>query len=260
MPASCYNYPQYWNLAFRGETRREADFIEAAAREYCSDPLQRLLEPACGGGRLVIELAARGYDVTGFDLSTPAIRHLARRLKRRGLEADIFVGDMTRTRVNPPVDVAFCTMNTFRHLVTERAACEHLQAIAESLRPGGLYILGFHLLPLDIHPESTEHWTARHGRTTVSFSLKVLDSDRRRRIEIVRFRMNVDSGSRRLMLQDDFPLRMYTATQFRQLLEAVPEFELLDVYDFWYEIDDPLVLDDEITDTVFVLRRRSRIA
>ena len=38
--------------------------------------------------------------------------------------------------------------------------------------------------------------------------------------------------------------------------DGVPEFELRDVYDFWYEIDKPLELNDEITDTVFILQKR----
>jgi hypothetical protein len=49
---------------------------------------------------------------------------------------------------------------------------------------------------------------------------------------------------------------LYTANQFRRLLVSVPELALCDVYDFWYEIDRPLVLDDEISDTVFVLKKR----
>jgi hypothetical protein len=31
---SWYDYPQYYDLAFRSETRAEADFIEAACRKY----------------------------------------------------------------------------------------------------------------------------------------------------------------------------------------------------------------------------------
>ena len=49
---------------------------------------------------------------------------------------------------------------------------------------------------------------------------------------------------------------MYTAAQFRRLLAAVPSLELCDVYDFWYEIDQPFELNDEMSDTVFILRRR----
>ena len=119
-------------------------------------------------------------------------------------------------------------------------------------------MLGLHLLPLDIDPESTERWSARHASTRVVFSLKVLDSNRRKRIETIRFRLSVTTGDppqRQMRYQDDFPLRMYTAAQFRRLLKSVPAFQLLDVYDFWYDIDDPLKLDNQITDSVFVLRK-----
>ena len=162
-------------------------------------------------------------------------------------------------KLDPPVDLAICPMNTFRHLLTESDARSHLESIASGLRPAGIYLLGFHLLPTDIDPESSERWSARHGSTHVTFSLKVLDSNRRKRIETIRFRLNVTSGDppqRRMRFEDEFPLRMYTAVQFRRLLKSVPAFELLDVYDFWYDIDEPLKLNNEITDTMFVLRKR----
>jgi hypothetical protein len=48
---------------------------------------------------------------------------------------------------------------------------------------------------------------------------------------------------------------MYTASQFRRLLADVPSLTLCDVYDFWYEIDQPLKLNEEITDTIFILKK-----
>jgi SAM-dependent methyltransferase len=82
--ASWYDYPQYYDIAFRSETRLEADFFEAAFRKYCPFLVRRLLEPACGTGRLVREMAARGYRMAGFDLSEPSLAYLRRRLARRG--------------------------------------------------------------------------------------------------------------------------------------------------------------------------------
>ena len=55
--ANWYDYPQYYDIAFQAYTRREADFIEAACRKYCPFEARRLLEPACGTGRLITELA-----------------------------------------------------------------------------------------------------------------------------------------------------------------------------------------------------------
>ncbi|MBC8355024.1 MAG: class I SAM-dependent methyltransferase, partial [Planctomycetes bacterium] len=160
---NCYDYPQYWDLAFRSETKLEADFIEDACGKYCDFLVKRLLEPGCGGGRLVVETAARGYDVTGFDLSEPSIEYLMKRLARRKLSAESFVADMTSFVPRRRVDAAFCTFNTFRHLATEEAARQHLECVANSLRPGGIYILGFHLLPPDADEECIERWSAKHS-------------------------------------------------------------------------------------------------
>ena len=252
----CYDYPQYWDLAFRSETLLEADFIEAAARKYCDFPVRRLLEPGCGGGRLVVEMAARGYDVTGYDLNERAVKYVTRRLARRKLQAEVFVGDMTEVRMARPVDAAFNTLNTFRHLTSEEDARRHLELVADSLRPGGIYVLGFHLLPPDAEEECIERWAARHGTTRVGVTLRVLRCDRRRRIEVIRFSLRVRSGKRDLRIAADYPYRIYQAHQFRRLLDKVPPFELCDVYDFWYDINDPLKLNNELGDAVFILRRR----
>ncbi len=253
--ADWYDYPQYYDLAFRSETVPEADFVEAACRKYCGGDVQRLLEPACGTGRLVSELAARGYQLTGLDLSKPSLAYLRRRLARRKLEAEILHADMTDFDLSEPADGAYCLINSFRHLLTEEAALSHLQAVARNLRPGGIYLLGFHLLPPDADEEDTERWSESQGQTKVTVTYRVLETDRRRRLEKLRVCLLARSKEKEFRLRHDFECRMYTAGQFLQLLEKVPEFELCDVYDFWYDIDDPLELSDENGDSVFVLRK-----
>src|SRR6266480_6524921 len=180
--ANCYDYPQYYDIAFQAYTRREADFVEAACRKYCSFDVRRLLEPACGSGRLITELTARGYQMTGFDLSQPALSYLRRRLGRRRLHAETFEAEMSDFRLDKPVDAAYCTVNTFRHLLTEQAARGHLECIARSLRPGGIYILGLHLLS-DVDDDDPKRWTQQRGKTKVTVTLRVLRTDHRRRIE-----------------------------------------------------------------------------
>jgi SAM-dependent methyltransferase len=256
LEADWYDHPQYYDLAFRSETVPEANFIEAACRKYCDGEARRLFEPACGTGRLVTELACRGYEMVGLDLSKPSLRYLKQRLARRKLHAEILHGDMSDFQLSRPVDAAYSTFDGFRHLLTEEAALRHLQAVARSLRPGGIYLLGFHLLPPDADEECTERWSESRGQTKVTVTLRVLETDRRRRIEKLRVCLLVRSPGKERRLRHDFEFRMYTAGEFTELLEKAPELELCDVYDFWYDIDDPLVLDDEISDTVFVLKKR----
>ena len=192
--ANCYDYPQYYDIAFQAYTQKEADFIDAACRKYCPFIARRLVEPACGTGRLITELAARGYRMIGFDLSEPALSYLRRRLARRRLHAETFQAETSNFRLARPVDAAYCTFNTFRHLLTEQAARGHLKCIADSLRPGGIYILGLHLFPLEGKEDNVSHWTEQRRGTKVTTTLRSLRIHLRSRIENLRVCLLVRRG------------------------------------------------------------------
>lgn len=257
--AGVYDYPQYWDIAFRDETRAEAEFVIAAAERWLDRPLGSVYEPGCGGGRLVVELATRGLDVVACDLNEACVRYVRKRLKRRKLAGTVASGDM-RSFVTPgEVDVAICPVNTIRHLLSEDDVQQHLSAVAKSVRSGGLYIIGLHLMPPDAAEDDRERWTARHGATTVSVSLSVKDFSRRRRQETLRFSLRVKSAGaklRDLKLISEFPYRLYTAAQMRSTLAAARDWELISVHDFWYDIEESFELNDELGDTVLVLKRR----
>lgn len=253
---SWYDYPQYFDWAFADETPAEAEFIAAACAKYAVGKVRRLLEPACGGGRLVVEMARRGYEVLGFDNNPQMVEFVARRIARAGLPARVFEADMVDFQLPESVDAAFNTFNTFRHLTTEEAALGHLRATARALRRGGVFVLGFHLLPPDASLECTERWTARRGTTRVHYTLRVLTCSRRTRLERCRISLLVRKPNEEFRLRDEFDLRLYNAAQIRELFAQVPELELCETFNFDYDLDRPERLDDRLSDAVFVLRKR----
>ncbi|MFO0947764.1 MAG: class I SAM-dependent methyltransferase [Planctomycetota bacterium] len=252
-----YAYPRYYDLAFRADTKLEADFIEAAWRKFGRPDSRTILEPGCGSGRLVVELAKRGYHVTAFDLCRESIAYLDGQLKRRKLNANTFVGDMTEFQLSGPVDLAFNFCNTFRHLLTEEAARSHLQSVAGSLEPGGIYLLGLHVMPPDADPDDCERWRESYRGTTVTCTFKVLSTDEVGRLETLRTILSARGPGVSFRVRTDYPMRLYTSGELLDLVNSVPEFELCEVYDFWYDINFSRELDDEISDTVLVLRKRT---
>ena len=236
----------------------EADFIEAACRKFCPHKVRRLLEPACGTGRLIVELAGRGYDMIGFDLNRKALSYLRRRLRHRSLSAEVFEADMANFHLPRPVEAAFCTVNTFRHLLTESAARRHLECISASLRPGAIYVLGFHFLQRTGEDPQIPPWKAQRGSTEVLAELRALTIDRRRRVQEFRNDVLVRKGSQQLRLRHEFPMRTYTSRQFQDLLKSVPSLEICATYNSHYTIDRPVAMNDELAYGLFILRRRSR--
>src|SRR5438132_12037629 len=104
----------------------------------------------------------------GFDLRQSAVTYLRRRVARRLLHAETFEAQMSNFRLGRLVDAAYCTVNTFRHLLTEQGARGHLECVAGSLRSGGIYLLGVHLLPFETDPEDDAPGTQWRGETKVT--------------------------------------------------------------------------------------------
>ena len=63
------------------KTPSEVDFLEKALG---ISPPGKVLDVGCGFGRHAIELAARGYRVTGLDLSSELLKEAKKRSRQRG--------------------------------------------------------------------------------------------------------------------------------------------------------------------------------
>jgi SAM-dependent methyltransferase len=251
-----YDYPGYYDLVFGSDWKAEFDFLRACFEKHAKRPVRRLFEPACGTGRLLIRFAEAGYEVEGNDLNPRAVEYCNARFRRRGLAPAATVADMADFRLRRKVDAAFNPINSFRHLPSERAAESHLRCVAAALGKGGLYVLGLHLTPTEGEPIGEEEWAARRGNLAVLSWMWSESVDLNRRKEHIGMTFDVYTPTRHFRIYDETDYRTYTAPQMRQLLKKVPELELVETYDFSYDIDRPVAIGPETEDVVFVLRRR----
>ena len=121
-----YDYPKYYDLVYGSDWKAEFDFLEDCFERHADGVVERLFEPACGTGRLLIKFADVGYEVAGVDLNPKAIDYCNARLDRAGYPPSTFVGDMCDFQIDQPVDAAFNTINSFRHLGTQKAGTRSL--------------------------------------------------------------------------------------------------------------------------------------
>jgi 2-polyprenyl-3-methyl-5-hydroxy-6-metoxy-1,4-benzoquinol methylase len=71
-----YNLPTYYDVSFSHEMSEELAFLKDVFSQYCKGSRPKLIEPACGTGRLMIPLIRAGFDCTGFDLNDHALEYL----------------------------------------------------------------------------------------------------------------------------------------------------------------------------------------
>jgi len=114
-------------------TLADVDFLEKALEVK---PGARLLDVPCGNGRHSIELARRGYRITGIDLSDEFLA-----AARAELDADWRSGDMRALQLEPSTfDGAFCFGNSFGYL-DHAGAAAFLFALAGALKPGAKLVI-----------------------------------------------------------------------------------------------------------------------
>jgi len=251
-----YDTPLYYDIIFDKGTRAERDFLIACQTKFGHDPSRTVLEPACGSGRLVQSLAEAGYTAYGFDANAAMVQFAQQRLHDAHLQAHVFEGRMERFVAPQKVALAHCLVSTFKYLQTEADAVSHLRLVAESLTPGGIYVLGFHLTDYQDTCRSRERWCEARGKTLVTCNIQTWPADVRARLEQVRSRLIVRQGRSCKKSETVWQFRTYNAQQVRALLAQVPKLQHVATFDFGYDLAAPRPLDDEQLDVVLVLRRR----
>lgn len=253
---SIYDHPKYYDLVFGADCAAELKFFNHCAARFATGKVGKLFEPACGTGRLLFHLAKRGFKISGIDLNPKAVEFCNARLARHGIRDRVRVADMSSFETESRYDMGFNTINSFRHLATERAAEGHMEAMGRCIRPGGLYLLGVHLTPTSGAPSETESWSARRGHLAINTHMWTVERNKPKRVERFGIRFDIHNPTRSWRIDDVLVLRSYTALQMRKLIARSGVWELVETYDFCYDIDSPVVVDGKSEDVVYVLRRR----
>ena len=106
----------------------------------------RLIDFGCGTGRHVAFFAARGFDVTGVDLSPHMLEVCRGKLRKRGLRARLVEADFTR--LDPAAlgvfDYVLCMFSTLGMIRGREARARCLRSMRDVTRPGGFLALHVH--------------------------------------------------------------------------------------------------------------------
>ena len=146
-----------WRCIITPETTRtEADFVE---RTLGVNTGARLLDVPCGNGRHCIELASRGYRMTGLDQSE---EFLAEARNATSHKIHWVQDDMRSISWVSEFDGACCLGNSFCYLPWDEAH-QFLTAVARSLKLGARFIVDTGMAAESIMPSLARNRWFRLG-------------------------------------------------------------------------------------------------
>lgn len=126
----------------------DVDFLLHVLESNTEGKNLKILEAACGGGRICVPLAEAGYQVTGFDADEYMLRRCRRRMN--GLtNIHVYQGDGALADWGADYDVVIMAGNLLINIESdlnyEDAQKAFIQNASAALKPGGHLYLDFNL-------------------------------------------------------------------------------------------------------------------
>jgi SAM-dependent methyltransferase len=146
--------PDWWRTFFFGPwSRIQADgYPDERTNTECNliqnaldlKPGARVLDIPCGTGRHTVELAKRGFELTGVDFSPEYIETARASAAEANVAPHFLVSDMREFASSDRFDAAFCYFGSFGYFLEEDDE-KFARAVAQSLRPGRRFLIEGHL-------------------------------------------------------------------------------------------------------------------
>ncbi len=130
------NYLEY---IFTKGTVQEVDFL---IEELNLAKGARILDIGCGAGRHSLELARRGFETVGVDISSGLIEVAKNVASKEKLNATFFIQDARKLEFTNEFDASICLCEgAFGLAGDEKGHRDILKGICQALRPNGTFVL-----------------------------------------------------------------------------------------------------------------------
>ncbi len=149
-----------WRNAVNEEhTSKEADVIE---RFLQLKPHANILDVPCGNGRIALELASRGYQLTGIDISSGFLDEARSNSIKLQLNIIWEQREMRDLPWHNEFDGVCCFGNSFGFL-DDKGNADFLKAVNRTLKPKGRFVLDACSVAENVLPQMQPHTEMQIG-------------------------------------------------------------------------------------------------
>ncbi len=186
---------------------REVAFIEES---LAVERGGAILDLACGTGRHATELAKRGYEVVGFDLSLAMLARAGEEAQDRGARLNFVQGDMREMSFDEQFDGVYSWNTSFGYFEEDKNA-QVIERVYRSLKGGGQFLLDVVNRDFMIRQSPSLAWFEGDGCVCMDeMSVDFITS----RMKVKRTMMLDDGRSREI----EYSVRVYSLHELGRIL------------------------------------------
>ena len=202
------------------KTLEEVAFVE---KVLGLEPGMSILDCPCGHGRHSVELAKRGYHVTGQDLNPFFIQQAKIAAKKENVKVSWVEGDMREIEAVSQYHMALNLFTAFGYLESDDEDQKALDQVAKALQPGGKFFLDVMNRDRVVRQYKPKDWNELPDGSIVIVE-KEFDHLTGRNVEK---RVRIWKGGKR---EETFlSLRMYTVAELTRMM-AKAGLEVIELY------------------------------
>ena len=136
-----YNRQIYFDLYEEADTGLAEQEVQQVVTLLHPQDGASILDLCCGYGRHSIQLARRGFQVTGVDISVTQIQRAREVAKNARVPLDFRVADARKLDFQEAFDLVFTMFVSFGFFKEEHENKQVLQGVQRALKPGGRLLL-----------------------------------------------------------------------------------------------------------------------
>lgn len=101
--------------------------------------IKTICECACGTGSIAVELAKKGYRMTGVDISHEMLEKAAEKARKAGQMIQFVCQDMCNLQLPKPVDALICTCDGVNYLTADKRVAAFFASAYRQIKSGGVF-------------------------------------------------------------------------------------------------------------------------
>jgi SAM-dependent methyltransferase len=231
-------FDQHYVKDYQELEKRSSKEVDSIIQMLDLKPKAKVLDLCCGYGRHSIELAQRGYKVTGYDLSDFFLKKAEETSKALKLKIRFKKGDMRRLPFKDQFDAVVNMFTSFGYFDKETDDLKVLRGVCRVLKKDGLFLMDLKNREQLIRNFARRRWHPEKDFTVLEDNFFDLFTGRWESTRTIVF----GNGKRS---EYSFSLRLYTFAEMLSLLKKAG-FLLEAVYgdfDFIeYSLDSPRMI------------------